>query len=39
MLEFVRSGKVAITKPMKTLTTYLKEIENNSNTTIKHFNK
>ncbi len=38
MLEFVRSGKVAITKPMKTLTTYLKDLENNSKTTIKHFN-
>jgi acetolactate synthase-1/3 small subunit len=38
MLEFARSGKVAVTKPMKTLTTYLKEIENNSKTTIKHFN-
>ncbi len=38
MLEFARSGKVAITKPMKTLSTYLKEIENNSNKTIKHFN-
>ena len=25
--EFARSGKVAITKPMKTLSTYLKEIE------------
>jgi acetolactate synthase-1/3 small subunit len=39
MLEFVRSGRVAITKPMKTLTTYLKEVENNSKTTVKHFNK
>ena len=38
MLEFARSGKVAMTKPMKTLTTYLKELENNSKTTIKHFN-
>jgi len=38
MLEFARSGKVAVTKPMKTLTTYLKEIENNNKTTIKHFN-
>jgi acetolactate synthase-1/3 small subunit len=38
MLEFVRSGRVAITKPMKTLTTYLKDLENNSKTTIKHFN-
>lgn len=38
MLEFARSGKVAVTKPMKTLTTYLKEIENNTKTTIKHFN-
>jgi acetolactate synthase-1/3 small subunit len=39
MLEFVRSGKVAITKPMKTLNTFLKEVENNSKTTVKHFNK
>jgi acetolactate synthase-1/3 small subunit len=39
MLEYARSGKVAITKPMKTLTTFLKEIENNSKTNIKHFNK
>ena len=39
MLEFVRSGKVAITKPMKTLNTFLKEVENNSKTVIKHFNK
>lgn len=38
MLEFARSGKVAVTKPMKTLTTYLKEIEKNTKTTIKHFN-
>ena|ERR1700758_3312037 len=38
VLEYARSGKVAITKPMKTLTTYLKEIENNSNITVKHFN-
>lgn len=38
MLEFVRSGRVAITKPMKTLTSYLKELENKNKTTIKHFN-
>lgn len=38
VLEYVRSGRVAITKPMKTLTTYLKEIENNSKITVKHFN-
>ncbi len=38
MLEFARSGKVAITKPMKTLTTYLKEIENNNQSTVKYFN-
>ncbi len=32
MLEFSRSGRVAVTKPMKTLSTYLKEIEiSNSN--------
>ena len=29
ILEFVRSGRVAITKPMKTLTEYLKEMESN----------
>ncbi len=38
MLEYVRSGRVAITKPMKTLTSYLKEIENNNKSTVKHFN-
>lgn len=38
VLEYARSGRVAITKPMKTLTAYLKEIENNSKITIKHFN-
>jgi acetolactate synthase-1/3 small subunit len=38
ILEFVRSGRVAITKPMKTLNTFLKEVENNSKTTVKHFN-
>ena len=38
MLEYVRSGRVAVTKPMKTLTTYLKEIENNNKITVKHFN-
>ena len=38
VLEFARSGKVAITKPMKTLTTYLKEIESNSKITIKNYN-
>lgn len=38
VLEFARSGKVEITKPMKTLSAYLKELENNSNKTIKHFN-
>jgi acetolactate synthase-1/3 small subunit len=38
MLEFVRSGMVAVTKPMRTLTSYLKELENNNNTIIKHFN-
>jgi acetolactate synthase-1/3 small subunit len=27
VLEFVRSGRVAISKPMKTLETYLKELE------------
>jgi acetolactate synthase-1/3 small subunit len=39
ILEFVRSGRVAITKPMKTLNTFLKEVENNSKTVIKHFSK
>lgn len=38
ILEFARSGKVAVTKPMKTLTTYLIETENNSKINIKHFN-
>ena len=38
MLEYARSGRIAITKPMKTLTTFLMEIENNSKITIKHFN-
>jgi acetolactate synthase-1/3 small subunit len=38
MLEFVRSGRVAITKPMKTLTSYLKDLENKNKTTVKHFN-
>jgi acetolactate synthase-1/3 small subunit len=39
ILEFVRSGRVCITKPLKTLNAFLMELENNSNTTIKHFNK
>lgn len=39
MLEFARSGKVAITKPMQTLTHYLQELENKNNQTIRHFNK
>lgn len=30
ILEFVRSGRVAIAKPMKQLTTYLKELEETS---------
>lgn len=38
MLEYVRSGRVAVTRPMKTLTAYLKEIENNNKITVKHFN-
>lgn len=29
LLEFVRSGKVAITKPMKSLHSFIKEMENN----------
>ena len=29
VLEFVRSGRVAVTKPMKELSTYLKELELN----------
>ena len=39
MLEFSRSGKVAVTKPMKTLSNYLKELEHNSKITIKTKNK
>ena len=31
VLEFARSGRVAVTKPMKALTTYLKEIEELTN--------
>jgi len=27
MLEFARSGRVAVTKPMKELSTYLEELE------------
>jgi acetolactate synthase I/III small subunit len=38
VLEFARSGKVAVTKPMKTLSAYLRETENNSSKTVKHFN-
>ncbi len=38
ILEFARSGKVAVTKPMKTLSAYLIETENNSKTNFKHFN-
>ncbi|MFO0495286.1 MAG: acetolactate synthase small subunit, partial [Flavobacteriia bacterium] len=29
VLEFVRSGRVAISKPMKTLESYLTELEEN----------
>jgi acetolactate synthase-1/3 small subunit len=39
ILEFVRSGRVSITKPLKTLHEFLVELENNSKITIKHFNK
>ena len=39
VLEFVRSGRVAVTRPMKTLTTYLKELENNTKTSVKYFNQ
>ena len=39
ILEFSRSGQVAITKPMKTLSSYLKELEHNSKITIKTKNK
>ena len=35
VLQFVRSGRVAITKPMKKLTSYLKELEDASLHTIK----
>jgi acetolactate synthase-1/3 small subunit len=38
VLEFAASGRVAMTKPMKTLATCLKEIENKNKTTVKHFN-
>lgn len=38
ILEYTRSGRVAITKPMKTLTHYLKELENNSTQTNNFFN-
>jgi acetolactate synthase-1/3 small subunit len=31
VLEFVRSGRVAITKPMKEIATYLKELEEQKN--------
>ena len=37
VLEFVRSGRVAVTRPMKTLTAYLKELESNSKTKVNHF--
>lgn len=39
ILEFSRSGQVVVTKPMKTLSTYLKELEHNSKITIKTKNK
>lgn len=39
VLEFSRSGRVAITKPMKTLSSYLKELEHNSKITTKKNNK
>lgn len=34
VLEFIRSGRVAITKPMKVLETYLEEEENAHNSTL-----
>jgi acetolactate synthase-1/3 small subunit len=39
ILEFSRSGQVVVTKPMKTLSSYLKELEHNSKITIKTKNK
>ena len=39
VLEFSRSGRVVVTKPMKTLSNYLKEIEYKSKTTKKIKNK
>lgn len=39
MLEFSRSGRVVVTKPMKTLSSYLKELEQNSKITTKTNNK
>lgn len=34
ILEFARSGRVAITKPMKEFSMYLKELENNHHSTL-----
>ena len=39
VLEFSRSGRVVVTKPMKTLSNYLKELEHNSKITTKTNNK
>jgi len=39
VLEFSRSGRVVVTKPMKTLSTYLKELDYNSKITTKKNNK
>jgi acetolactate synthase-1/3 small subunit len=35
VLQFVRSGRIAIMKPMKTLAEYMKEIEENFTSTLK----
>lgn len=39
MLEFSRSGRVVVTKPMRTLSSYLKELEQNSKITTNKNNK
>jgi acetolactate synthase I/III small subunit len=39
ILEFSRSGRVVVTKPMRTLSSYLKELEQNSKITTKKNNK
>lgn len=39
VLEFSRSGRVVVTKPMKTLSSYLKELDDNSKINTKKNNK